>query len=143
MDSGMSIFRNSRNCNGVATACGTRRSGRAPLGPDTRLTPALLLAASFAVPFPPRRRPRGHRSRRRRCCGGPEALASGTGSFAEVYSGSAFLDASGNALGTRSTVSATGSNGVGNLAQEFAYARSHGFRSLTLVEGTEAFSPLV
>ncbi|HEV2888754.1 MAG TPA: serine protease [Frankiaceae bacterium] len=58
-------------------------------------------------------------------------------------SGSAFLDASGNALGTLSTVSATGSNGVGNLANELAYARSHGFASLELALGTVAFAPLV
>ena len=120
--------------------------------------------------------------------GGPEGLAPGTGSFAEVYSygnsalrlglsplspktgytinsnpsgaawthtvytaspgvpgdsGSAFLDATGRALGTLSTVSAAGSNGVGNLSMELAYARSHGFPTLTLVEGTEAFAGLV
>lgn len=55
-------------------------------------------------------------------------------------SGSAFLDATGNALGTLSTVSAAGSNGVGNLANELAYARSRGFASIELALGTVAFS---
>jgi len=59
-------------------------------------------------------------------------------------SGSAFLDASGRALGTLSTVSATGSNNVGNLNNELAYLRSHSaFTTLELALGTEGFSPLV
>jgi hypothetical protein len=120
--------------------------------------------------------------------GGPVALATGSGSFADVYtygnsslrfgittlspkqgltinnsgtngwyhtvytaspgipgdSGSAFLDASGRALGTLSTVSATGSNNVGNLNNELAYLRSHSaFTTLELALGTVGFSPLV
>ena len=58
-------------------------------------------------------------------------------------SGSAFLDAAGNALGTLSTVGATGANGVGNLVNELAYARSHGWSSIELALGTETFSPIV
>lgn len=59
-------------------------------------------------------------------------------------SGSGFLDSTGRAFGTLSTVALaplTGSNGVGNLAKELAYAQSHGFAGLTLVPGTEAFTP--
>lgn len=58
-------------------------------------------------------------------------------------SGSGFLDSSGRAFGTLSTVAIApfaGSNGVGNLAKELAYAQSHGFGGVTLVPGTEAFS---
>ncbi len=57
-------------------------------------------------------------------------------------SGSGLLDASGRAFGTLSTVALlpyTGSNGVGDLAREVAYARSHGVAGLALVRGTEAF----
>jgi hypothetical protein len=61
-------------------------------------------------------------------------------------SGSAFLDAEGNALGTLSTLALAplaGSNGVGDLAHELAYAKAHsGIRRLRLVRGTEPFSPL-
>ena len=60
-------------------------------------------------------------------------------------SGSAFLDAEGNALGTLSTVQIAplaGSNGVGDIAHELAYAQQYGgFNGLTLVPGTEPFSP--
>jgi hypothetical protein len=59
-------------------------------------------------------------------------------------SGSGFLDANGRAFGVLSTVALaplTGSNGVGNLAKELAYAQTHGFAGLTLVPGTEAFNP--
>ena len=57
-------------------------------------------------------------------------------------SGSGFLDSSGRAFGVLSTVAIAplaGSNGVGNLAKELAYAQTHGFGA-TLVPGTEAFS---
>jgi hypothetical protein len=59
-------------------------------------------------------------------------------------SGSAFLNASGQALGVLSTVAIAplaGSNGVGDLGKEIAYARAHGLSGLTVVEGTEPFSP--
>ena len=60
-------------------------------------------------------------------------------------SGSAFLNASGQALGVLSTVALaplTGSNGVGDLGKELAYARAHGFPGLALADGTEAFAPV-
>ena len=59
-------------------------------------------------------------------------------------SGSAFLDADGNALGTLSTLALAplaGSNGVGDLAHELAYAQAaSGIAGLRLVPGTEPFS---
>ena len=58
-------------------------------------------------------------------------------------SGSAFLDASGNALGVLSTVAIAplaGSNGVGDVAKELAYANSTGGFRVTLAQGTEAFT---
>ena len=58
-------------------------------------------------------------------------------------SGSGFLDASGRAFGTLSTVAIAplpASNGVGDLARELAYAQAHGFPGLALVPGTEPFS---
>jgi hypothetical protein len=58
-------------------------------------------------------------------------------------SGSGFLDDSGKAFGVLSTVAIapiTASNGVGDLARELAYAQSHGFPGLTLVNGTEPFT---
>jgi hypothetical protein len=62
-------------------------------------------------------------------------------------SGSAFLDAEGNALGTLSTLALAplaGSNGVGDLAHELAYAQANGpIAGLSLVPGTEPFSPLL
>ena len=62
-------------------------------------------------------------------------------------SGSAFLDAEGNALGTLSTLAIAplaGSNGVSDLAHELAYAQQYGgFSGLALVPGTEPFSPLL
>jgi hypothetical protein len=57
-------------------------------------------------------------------------------------SGSGFLDPSGRAFGILSTVAIAplpASNGVGNLAKEIAYARSHGVAGLSLVPGTEPF----
>ena len=62
-------------------------------------------------------------------------------------SGSAFLDAQGNALGTLSTLAIAplaGSNGVGDLAHELGYAQQHGpISGLRLVLGTEPFSPVL
>jgi hypothetical protein len=58
-------------------------------------------------------------------------------------SGSAFLDARGNAIGTLSTITIlplAGSNGVGDLSRELAYAQQHGgIPGLQLVLGTEPF----
>ncbi|WP_224275574.1 hypothetical protein [Nocardioides lacusdianchii] len=62
-------------------------------------------------------------------------------------SGSAFLDADGNALGTLSTLALAplaGSNGVGDLSRELSYAQAHGpIAGLRLVPGTEPFSPVL
>jgi hypothetical protein len=62
-------------------------------------------------------------------------------------SGSAFLDAEGNALGTLSTLALAplaGSNGVGDLSHELTYAQQHGpLSGLRLVPGTEPFSPVL
>jgi hypothetical protein len=62
-------------------------------------------------------------------------------------SGSAFLDADGNALGTLSTLALAplaGSNGVSDLARELRYAQQHsGIAGLTLTPGTEPFRPLL
>ncbi len=60
-------------------------------------------------------------------------------------SGSGFLDEQGNALGVLSTVQlapVAGSNGVGDLPKELAYANSHGM-AVAVVAGTEAFAPPV
>ena len=57
-------------------------------------------------------------------------------------SGSAFLNAQGQALGVLSTVAIAplpASNGIGDVGKEIAYARSHGFSGLQLVNGTEPF----
>ena len=59
-------------------------------------------------------------------------------------SGSAFLSDTGEAIGTLSTLQVlpvAGSNGVGDLANELGYARSHGFGGLNLVQGTRPFNP--
>jgi len=60
-------------------------------------------------------------------------------------SGSGFMDARGRALGVLSTVALAplaGSNGVGDLAKEVAFAQAHsGFAGLHLVKGTEPFAP--
>ena len=59
-------------------------------------------------------------------------------------SGSGFLDSRGRALGVLSTVGLTPyplDNGVGNLAKEIAFARTHGVPGLTLVAGTQPFTP--
>jgi hypothetical protein len=58
-------------------------------------------------------------------------------------SGSAFLDATGKALGILSTVQIAplaGSNGVGDLAHELAYLNSHTSMNVSLATGTEPFS---
>jgi hypothetical protein len=57
-------------------------------------------------------------------------------------SGSGFLNASGQAIGTLSTVTiapTAGSNGIGDLSRELAYARANGFGDLQLVAGTRPF----
>ncbi|HVF05046.1 MAG TPA: serine protease [Frankiaceae bacterium] len=57
-------------------------------------------------------------------------------------SGSAFLDSAGNALGTLSTVSADGSNGVANLNLALNYMRANSsFTTVQLAMGTQAFNP--
>ena len=60
-------------------------------------------------------------------------------------SGSGFLSADGTALGVLSTVAIAplaGSNGVGDLSKELAYAQANsGISGLRLVPGTEPFSP--
>lgn len=59
-------------------------------------------------------------------------------------SGSGFLDSTGRAFGTLSTVAIApfaGSNGVSNLARELAYAQAHGFAGVNLVPGDVAFTP--
>lgn len=60
-------------------------------------------------------------------------------------SGSAFLDADGEALGVLATLQIAplvGSNGVGDVARELAYARAHSpFAALQLAAGTEPFDP--
>ncbi len=62
-------------------------------------------------------------------------------------SGSGFLSADGSALGVLSTVALAplaGSNGVGDLAKELAYAQANsGIAGLSLVNGTEPFSPIL
>ena len=58
-------------------------------------------------------------------------------------SGSGFLNDSGGAIGVLSTVQLAplaGSNGVGDLPKELAYAQAHGFGGTNLVPGTEPFS---
>jgi hypothetical protein len=59
-------------------------------------------------------------------------------------SGSGFLNGSGQAIGTLSTVALAplaGSNGVADLGRELAYARANGLTDLQLANGTEAFTP--
>jgi hypothetical protein len=62
-------------------------------------------------------------------------------------SGSAFLDGSGHALGVLSTLALAplaGSNGVGDIGHELAYAQVYsGISGLRLVDGTEPFSPIL
>src|SRR3954465_15299517 len=59
-------------------------------------------------------------------------------------SGSGFLNASGQAIGVLSTVAIAplaGSNGVGDLSRELAYARAHGLPDLAVANGPEPFTP--
>jgi hypothetical protein len=60
-------------------------------------------------------------------------------------SGSGFMNESGRAIGTLSTLNVLptpGGNGVGDLAKELAYMRANSsFSGLQLVPGTEPFSP--
>jgi hypothetical protein len=62
-------------------------------------------------------------------------------------SGSGFLSGDGKALGVLSTVAIAplaGSNGVGDLGKELAYAQANsGIAGLSLVNGTEPFSPVL
>jgi hypothetical protein len=58
-------------------------------------------------------------------------------------SGSGYLSATGQAIGVLSTVTilpTAGSNGVGDLSRELAYARANGFPGLELVPGTRPFN---
>jgi hypothetical protein len=58
-------------------------------------------------------------------------------------SGSAFIDATGKALGILSTVAIAplaGSNGVGDVGKEVAYMQAHGGPGANIVNGTEAFT---
>ncbi len=62
-------------------------------------------------------------------------------------SGSAFLDANGDAVGTLSTLGLAplpASNNIGDLAHELAYAQQHsGIAGLQLALGTEPFAPIL
>ncbi len=62
-------------------------------------------------------------------------------------SGSGFMSADGQALGVLSTVALAplaGSNGVGDLGKELAYAQANsGISGLDLVDGTEPFNPVL
>ena len=58
-------------------------------------------------------------------------------------SGSAFMDATGKALGVLSTVQLAplaGSNGVGDVSREVAYMHAHGGPAANIVDGTEPFT---
>jgi hypothetical protein len=59
-------------------------------------------------------------------------------------SGSGFINEDGQAFGVLSTLQIAplaGTNGVGDLGKELAYARAHGFPGLQLVNGTQPFNP--
>ncbi|HEX5525796.1 MAG TPA: serine protease [Solirubrobacterales bacterium] len=59
-------------------------------------------------------------------------------------SGSGFMNEAGQAIGVLSTLQIAplaGTNGVGDLSRELAYAQAHGFPNLQLVPGTQAFKP--
>jgi hypothetical protein len=62
-------------------------------------------------------------------------------------SGSAFVSADGKAIGTLSTLGLAPlplSNNIGDLSRELAFAQQHsGLAGLELVEGTEAFDPVL
>lgn len=58
-------------------------------------------------------------------------------------SGSGFMNEAGQAVGILSTLQIAplaGTNGVGDIGKEIAYARAHGFPELRLVPGTEPFN---
>jgi hypothetical protein len=58
-------------------------------------------------------------------------------------SGSGFMNEAGQAIGILSTLQIAplaGTNGVGDIGKEIAYARAHGFPNLKLVPGTEPFN---
>jgi hypothetical protein len=58
-------------------------------------------------------------------------------------SGSGFMNEAGQAIGILSTLQIAplaGTNGVGDIGREIAYARTHGFPELRLVPGTEPFN---
>lgn len=59
-------------------------------------------------------------------------------------SGSGFLNPTGQALGTLSFLDLVppAGNGVGSLAKEVAYMQAHGGPGVTVVDGTEPFTPL-
>ena len=44
-------------------------------------------------------------------------------------------------LSTVALAPLAGSNGVGDLSRELAYARAHGLPDLAVANGTEAFTP--
>lgn len=61
-------------------------------------------------------------------------------------SGSGYLDAKGRAVGVLSTLNVSmvppsTANGIGSLAQEVAFARTHGVPGLVLVPGNRPFTP--
>jgi hypothetical protein len=59
-------------------------------------------------------------------------------------SGSGFMNEAGQAIGVLSTLQLAplaGTNGVGDLGKELAYARAHGHPELRLVAGTQPFNP--
>jgi len=59
-------------------------------------------------------------------------------------SGSGYLSASGEAIGVLATLQVLplpGTNGVGDLSHELAYAQSHGMGGVQLVPGTRPFRP--
>ncbi len=61
-------------------------------------------------------------------------------------SGSGFMSDGGKAVGVLSTIGLAplpASNNIGDLAKEMAYANTHGVSGLTLVNGTEPFSPIL
>jgi hypothetical protein len=62
-------------------------------------------------------------------------------------SGSGFMSAGGKAVGTLSTLGLAplpASNNIGDLAKELAFAQAHsGISGLALVNGTEAFNPIL
>jgi hypothetical protein len=61
-------------------------------------------------------------------------------------SGSAFLNQAGQALGVLSTLEGAprpASNNVSDIGKALEYARAHGFGGVTLVNGTEPFSPIL